>query len=797
MSRIPLTTRLRRLVPAALLLCNPAPGLDWSTAVDRIAPGPGVGKATLLPAAGKGAINLPCDLSRVKDRCYWDIPVDWDLRIARGVRLRLRCPDTTPVSQFNLYLRANGVWHAAGLPVRAGAWRTVFVSKAAMRPEGASRGWGRVDMLRVGVWKGGSGVTSLQVSELTPIDATDGIGILRCGTGLGNAVRNESCRNTARIASALDSYGIHPAIIDDSDWVQARIRDRFTVLIIPFLPRGLPHVAPALLSFIRGGGRLLGFYECPAPLAAAMGFEPGSYLRASRVPGGFAAMGFDSARVPGAPERVRQRSGNIVTLKPLPGRGHTIGWWLDSEGRRTRYRAAVLAAQGIWLSHVYLGQDPAHGPRLIAALTAALQPGLWDRAAEMRVREISYSLGFPSFREAERALSAPYGGLRAVGSALDRARGFYRAAGKLLESGQPIPAIDFAAKSKRALEEACIATRRAPAGEFRGVWCHRGYGIEGWSWDQTVRRLRASGFNALFANMATAASAYYPSRILQPTRRNDAGVDRLQECLAACQRHGVSLHVWKLCFSLGQDARTALRDRLGKAGRLQRSRDGKQLPWLCPSHPENIRAEVLAAEEITRNYAVQGLHLDFIRYPGSEACFCASCRAAFERFLGRRLAQWPGDVSTTGRLAEPWLEFRRSTVTRVVKDIRTAVKRVRPGMVLSAAVFGNWLTARDTVGQDWVNWCRAGLLDAVLPMNYVDHAEDLEQAVSRQQLLLRGSTTRLYPGIGLSARQLDTMETLRQIDVTRRRRCGGFCVFEYNEKEARGVLSELSPALTP
>jgi hypothetical protein len=64
--------------------------------------------------------------------------------------------------------------------------------------------------------------------------------------------------------------------------------------------------------------------------------------------------------------------------------------------------------------------------------------------------------------------------------------------------------------------------------------------------------------------------------------------------------------------------------------------DGKpQDAWLCPSHPANQALELNALVEIARNYDVAGLHLDYIRYPGKDYCFCAGCRQRFEASLGK------------------------------------------------------------------------------------------------------------------------------------------------------------------
>jgi uncharacterized lipoprotein YddW (UPF0748 family) len=128
--------------------------------------------------------------------------------------------------------------------------------------------------------------------------------------------------------------------------------------------------------------------------------------------------------------------------------------------------------------------------------------------------------------------------------------------------------------------------------------------------------------------------------------------------------------------------------------------------------------------------------------------------------------------------------------------VHRAVKAARPQTQVSAAVFGNWLSARDSIGQDWVDWCRKGYLDFVCPMNYVPSDSAFRAAVRRQLTWLRGTSAQLYPGIGLSAEDLSAVELVEQIRRSRELRTGGFVVFEYDEAEANTVLPKLAMGLT-
>jgi uncharacterized lipoprotein YddW (UPF0748 family) len=270
----------------------------------------------------------------------------------------------------------------------------------------------------------------------------------------------------------------------------------------------------------------------------------------------------------------------------------------------------------------------------------------------------------------------------------------------------------------------------------------------------------------------------------------------LRACLSACRGYGIEVHAWKLCFNLGDNPPASLVRRFAEEGRLQATRSGATRNWLCPSHAANRRLEARAAEELLQGYPdLAGVHLDFIRFPGSSTCFCEACRRGFTAYVGRPIGAWPGAVRAEGPLHPRWLAYRRAMISDTVRQVAAAVRSVRPAARVSAAVFSDAASARDSVGQDWPTWARSGWVDFVCPMNYHDEAAALKSDVARQVPLVAGTGTRLFPGIGLSTGRLDVLEALRQINVTRSARTGGFVLFEYGLREALEVLPGLSPAL--
>ena len=104
-----------------------------------------------------------------------------------------------------------------------------------------------------------------------------------------------------------------------------------------------------------------------------------------------------------------------------------------------------------------------------------------------------------------------------------------------------------------------------------------------------------------------------------------------------------------------------------------------QRRWLCPSHPANQQLEIDAMVELAKKGA-DGVHFDYIRYPGGESCFCAGCRARFEAALGHAVTNWPGAVyGAKATLKREWTRFRTGNISRVVETVATRVRREAPG----------------------------------------------------------------------------------------------------------------------
>jgi uncharacterized lipoprotein YddW (UPF0748 family) len=200
--------------------------------------------------------------------------------------------------------------------------------------------------------------------------------------------------------------------------------------------------------------------------------------------------------------------------------------------------------------------------------------------------------------------------------------------------------------------------------------------------------------------------------------------------------------------------------------------------------------------EVARDYDVDGIHFDYIRYPDGDHCFCAGCQERFQRSTRLKVQSWPKDVLADGSARQAWLDWRRSNITAVVKAVSEQARAIRPRIKISAAVFSNWEADRDGVGQDWKLWCEKRYVDFVCPMDYTPSNGGFENMVGKQVRWANG--TPCYPGIGVSASSshFGVDRVIDQINITRHHNTGGFVIFNYGAAESKDLLPKLGLGIT-
>ncbi len=214
-------------------------------------------------------------------------------------------------------------------------------------------------------------------------------------------------------------------------------------------------------------------------------------------------------------------------------------------------------------------------------------------------------------------------------------------------------------------------------------------------------QLHQSNVNTILLQTRVRATTIYPSRYepfdpcLTGKGGQHPGYDALQYAIDECHKRGMELHAWVVAIPVGKWNNIGcrqLRER-SKSLVIKKGDEGFM-------NPENSQTADYIADicgEIVDNYDVDGIHLDYIRYPEN----------------------WKYTVSRTKG---------REHITSIVRRIHQRIKAKKPWVKLSCSPIGKYsdLTrysskgwnAYDAVCQDAQGWLREGLMDQLYPMMY-------------------------------------------------------------------------------
>ena len=347
-----------------------------------------------------------------------------------------------------------------------------------------------------------------------------------------------------------------------------------------------------------------------------------------------------------------------------------------------------------------------------------------------------------------------------------------------------------------------------PREEARALWVTR--------WDYStpddvvaiVERAATAHFNLIFFQVRGNADAYYDSRIepwaqrLSGTLGQDPGWDPLALAVEEAHRRGLELHAYINIYTawVGTEPPPLVSpepmyhkfNRLYGDTWVQWHEDGTPMGlnpgylWASPGHPAVLEHVLQVAQDIVSRYAVDGLHLDYARYAGPAY---SHDPVSVRRFVEEQLLN--PDLT--------WDDWQRARVSELVERLHREVCPLRPGVLLSAAVWPvyrdrwDWWTTPDGYDgyfQDSLGWLLAGQVDVICPMLYgstITPYEDRFEELLRD-FMDRAAGRPVYAGI--YAGYDDFAPIARRIELARMLGTQGQAIFSSQLIEQRGFWDE-------
>jgi uncharacterized lipoprotein YddW (UPF0748 family) len=324
---------------------------------------------------------------------------------------------------------------------------------------------------------------------------------------------------------------------------------------------------------------------------------------------------------------------------------------------------------------------------------------------------------------------------------------------------------------------------------------------------RAVTLARRANFNAVLLQVRGRADAYYTSRLAPPGEDVDEaenGFDPLEHAIKECREAGLEVHAWVNLFLAWNPTQRRPRSPdhllnrhpewfMGSSDGIDMGRmdlDGVDLVrrgvegrYLSPAVPEVREHLVDVVAEIVRGYDVDGVHLDYVRYPNRHYDFGLLSRAAFVRQYRFDPLSLVSDSAGAGdpegdRIWErvQWQRWRTQQVNRQVEAIRAALDRSAPWVKLSAAVKPDFKAAYYENGQDWIGWINRGIVDFIVPMFYAGSTRQIETQIREARKYVKKG--HLYAGIGVWNQSLT--ETAAQVEVARQLALQGIALFSYD-----------------
>ena len=263
---------------------------------------------------------------------------------------------------------------------------------------------------------------------------------------------------------------------------------------------------------------------------------------------------------------------------------------------------------------------------------------------------------------------------------------------------------------------ALAAASSQPKHETRAVWLTT---IGGLDWPHSYARttpgierqkaelrdildkLQQANINTVLLQTRVRGTMIYPSAFepwdgcMSGVPGKSPGYDPLQFAIDECHKRGMEIHAWIVAIPIGQWNAIGCRNLRRKHPRMVK-RIGSE-GFLNPESDATAGYIASLCGEIAKRYDIDGIHLDYIRYPETW-----QIRNNHDRC--------------------------RQRITRIVRKIHDTVKSIKPYIKLSCSPVGKhddlprysshgW-NAYERVCQDAQGWMAEGLMDMLFPMMY-------------------------------------------------------------------------------
>lgn len=340
------------------------------------------------------------------------------------------------------------------------------------------------------------------------------------------------------------------------------------------------------------------------------------------------------------------------------------------------------------------------------------------------------------------------------------------------------------------------------AGEFKGVWI-RPHDRSPEKVGQILDHLKSIGIDNVFLETYYHGVTIFPSDTMKAhglisQRPEFAGTDVLRIWLEQAHKRNMKVHVWFQTFYIGNDSVSPI-PRLLKSKypewlnrqywsancpEAQPSKAEHNGYFLDPANPAVQDYLMGILKEIATKYDVDGINIDYIRYPvcspDNTAEFLSTSwgytHYAMEEFK-KSYGVPPLNIGVNDAAWCKWSDYRMNKVTNFVERLHE-LKAIRPGMTISAVVFPDKDQSALIKLQDWTRWAQLCYVDAFTPL-FLSSNIEFTRKYLRDMVAIKNPKIKIYAGLFEPFTLVEPTVLPQEIKATREENADGVIIFDY------------------
>lgn len=320
--------------------------------------------------------------------------------------------------------------------------------------------------------------------------------------------------------------------------------------------------------------------------------------------------------------------------------------------------------------------------------------------------------------------------------------------------------------------------------------------------EKTIENMYNAGITDIFLETFFHGKTIYNSEFLEQKgvisqKEEFIGFDPLDIWIKKAHKRKMKVHIWFECFYLGNDNPKVIKNHILQVypewtnKRLANYNASEPVPslsehngyFLDPANKDVQEFLYGILNEITSKYKVDGINLDYIRYPNSVSSnysnylstnwgYTKAARTEFQYIYGID----PVDIQFGTLDWDLWCLYRQNKISEFVKNVKNIAQPHK--IEVTAVIFPDLNKCIDTKMQNWKLWSVKDYVDGFTPL-ILTGDKNTADTLLKDVINNIVPSTKIYPGIFVTFMGGTFEDLLLQIHKSREFNFKGTVIFDY------------------